>query len=68
MKTNTIKTKSDRSTYTILSGEGEIGTIRVVKCTLTGLKRILTAERCKGDRWAKGYEGEGQVCSLRQIA
>jgi hypothetical protein len=47
-----------RAKYTILSGEGEVGTSRVVTCTPSGLKRIITKEVCGGDRWAMAFEGE----------
>ncbi len=38
--------------YVVWSGEGEIGHKRIVKATPMGIKRILTRERCGGDRWA----------------
>ena len=41
--------------YYILSGEGAIGSWRAVRATATGIKRMLTCERCGGERWAYGY-------------
>ena len=41
--------------YYILSGEGSIGSWRAVRATATGIKRILTRERCGGARWARAY-------------
>ena len=41
--------------YYILSGEGSIGQWRAVRATATGIKRMLTCERCGGDRWARAY-------------
>ena len=38
--------------WAIWSGEGEIGHKTIKTATLTGIKRILTRERCNGDRWA----------------
>ena len=45
-----------KTTYIVISGEcvGE-GTRREVKATDRGIKRILTRERCDGDRWARAY-------------
>ncbi len=37
------------------SGEGNEGTWRRVYATDRGIKRILTRERCGGDRWARAY-------------
>jgi hypothetical protein len=48
-------TKNERKVYWILSGEGEIGTWKSVVATEIGLKRILTRERCGGDRWAHAH-------------
>jgi hypothetical protein len=45
-----------KTTYAILSGEGERGTWRMASATDRGIKRILTRERCHGDRWAHAYE------------
>lgn len=42
----------EKRTYIVWSGEGERGTKRIVTATETGIKRILTRERCGGDRWA----------------
>lgn len=45
-----------KTEYVIFSGEGTgEGTRRVVVATDRGIKRILTRERCGGDRWAKAY-------------
>ena len=38
--------------WVVWSGEGECGTKEIKTATLRGIKRILTAERCGGDRWA----------------
>ena len=38
--------------WVIWSGEGEIGSRTIKTATLIGIKRILTKERCGGDRWA----------------
>ena len=38
--------------WAIWSGEGEIGTKAIKVATTIGIKRILTKERCNGDRWA----------------
>lgn len=46
----------NKRTYYILSGEGTgEGTWRYVTVTDRGIKRMLTTERCGGDRWAKAY-------------
>jgi len=50
---------SSKQKYVVWSGEGEEGHKRVVTCTETGIKRILTAERCGGDRWAYAAESVG---------
>lgn len=42
--------------YAVCSGEGEQGTIEIKTATERGIKRILTAERCGGDRWARATE------------
>ena len=44
-----------KTKYYILSGEGTEGTWRKVHATDIGIKRILTRERCGGDRWARAY-------------
>lgn len=54
-----MKTKTPRQTYTITSGEGEIGTTETVRMTEMGLKRRLTRERCGGDRWAFASDADG---------
>lgn len=38
--------------WAIWSGEGEWGTKEIKTATLQGIKRILTAERCNGQRFA----------------
>jgi hypothetical protein len=48
---------ANKKRYIINSGEGEQGTLEITNpVTPIGLKRILTRERCGGDRWAKAYE------------
>lgn len=42
----------DKTKWVVWSGEGEQGTKEVKFATETGIKRILTSERCGGDRWA----------------
>lgn len=42
----------EKITWVIWSGEGENGYKEVKVATETGIKRILTKERCRGDRWA----------------
>lgn len=44
--------KPKKILWAVWSGEGEIGTVETKKATLTGIKRILTKERCGGDCWA----------------
>jgi hypothetical protein len=48
----TMEIKHLSETYIVWSGEGEQGHKRIVKATEIGIKRILTSERCGGDRWA----------------
>ena len=48
---------TNKEKFTLVSGEGTVGTIRLVFCTPRGLKRIATAERCHGDRWVQAYYG-----------
>ena len=43
---------STRINWTIWSGEGDRGYRETKSATLQGIKRILTIERCNGDRWA----------------
>ena len=50
---------SERKKWVIWSGEGEVGTKEVKLATEIGIKRILTAERCGGDRWAYAAEHTG---------
>lgn len=50
-----MKTKSQKKHYVVLSGEGENGTFEHRLATDVGIKRILTRERCGGDRWASVY-------------
>jgi hypothetical protein len=45
-----------RKQWTVCSGEGEIGTVERKVATERGIKRILTVERCGGDRWARATE------------
>ena len=47
---------TEKKTYWILSGEGEEGTWSKHYCTLPGIKRIATKERCNGDRFARIWE------------
>lgn len=47
---------TQRKLYKIISGEGEVGTVEYKMLTELGLKRVLTRERCGGDRWAKAEE------------
>jgi hypothetical protein len=48
--------KGMKATYILISGEGTSeGTKRTLRATALGIKRILTKERCGGDRWAKAY-------------
>jgi hypothetical protein len=42
----------EKSKWVIWSGEGERGTKEIKVATEIGIKRILTKERCGGDRWA----------------
>ena len=62
---------TEKKTYWILSGEGEIGTWEKHVATLTGIKRIATKERCGGDRWAQIWEEipetettEAHICNI----
>jgi hypothetical protein len=50
---------STTKTWIIWSGEGEVGTSEIKKATDNGIKRILTRERCGGDRWAYAAEYTG---------
>jgi len=55
---------SEKNWYAVLSGEGSIGTWSMHCVTDIGIKRILTRERCGGDRWANAYykpHGVGDV-------
>ena len=47
---------TQRKLYKIVSGEGEIGTVEYKRLTELGVKRVLTIERCGGDRWARAEE------------
>jgi len=48
--------------YLVLSGEGERGTWKLSNAiTEIGLKRLLTKERCNGDRWAKAYQPDASM-------
>ena len=44
-----------KNVYWINSGEGEIGTWKRKFATERGISRILSRERCGGDRWAHAY-------------
>lgn len=46
--------------WVIWSGEGERGTKEIKHATQQGIKRILTNERCGGDRWAYAAEWTGR--------
>ena len=47
---------TEKQYYVIWSGEGEQASKRELKhVTEQGIKRILTRERCSGDRWAKAF-------------
>ena len=59
---STVKSSS-KETYIIVSGEGEVGSSRTVKCTRTGLRRILASERASGDRWAYAKLPSGERLS-----
>ena len=50
---------STTKTWIIWSGEGTVGTSEIKKATDAGIKRILTRERCNGDRWAYAAEYTG---------
>lgn len=41
--------------YWVISGEGEVGTWERHEATADGIRKILTRERCGGDRWARAY-------------
>ena len=47
---------TNKKNWSICSGEGEIGTQETKYATEIGIKRILTRERCGGDRWARAIE------------
>ena len=44
--------KPNQHKWVVWSGEGTRGTKEIKVATENGIKRILTAERCHGDRWA----------------
>ena len=46
---------ADKKVYWIKSGEGECGTWSRKVATERGILRILSRERCGGDRWAHAY-------------
>ena len=53
---------SGKKKWALCSGEGEIGHIESKTATELGIKRILTRERCGGDRWARATEiGPGET-------
>lgn len=43
---------SQKIKWAVWSGEGERGSRAIKTATLQGIKRILTVERCGGDRFA----------------
>ena len=47
--------KAKKNVYWIISGEGERGTWERKIATKRGIFRILSRERCGGDRWAYAY-------------
>lgn len=47
--------KAKKNVYLIKSGEGECGTLERKVATERGIFRILSRERCGGDRWAHAY-------------
>ena len=52
--------------WVIWSGEGECGSKEIKTATLQGIKRILTQERCGGDRFAHACPAhwpEAQFCA-----
>lgn len=54
--------------WVIWSGEGERGTKEIKSATETGIKRIITKERC-GDRWAIAatYTGDDYMDSCPMV-
>jgi hypothetical protein len=57
---------STKIKWAIWSGEGEVGGKKIKTATLQGIKRILTQERCGGDRFAHACPAhwpEAQFCS-----
>ena len=60
--------KSEKTKWVIWSGEGTIGNKEIKTATETGIKRVLTTERCSGDRWAYAatYTGNPELdcCSV----
>jgi len=61
--------KSNKRQWIAWSGEGEYGHKRIVMATCIGIKRILTAERCGGDRWAHAapYTGNDLLDCCREV-
>lgn len=54
--------------YTILFGVGEKTDSRVVTCTPSGLKRIITNAVKPLNQWAMAFEGEaGENQSIRSL-
>ena len=47
--------KSKKNVYWVSSGEGEIGIWERKVATKRGILRILSRERCGGERWAHAY-------------
>ena len=44
-----------KKVYLVLSGEGEIGSWEKKVATKRGILRILSRERCGGNRWARAF-------------
>jgi len=59
--------KNEKKAWAVWGGEGDTGRMRIVQATERGIKRVLTAERCNGARWAHAcpidYEHHG-VCVM----
>ncbi len=56
LRKRNVTTQEHKKTYWMLTGEGEVGTWERHICTLRGIQRIATRERCGGDRWATIWE------------
>ena len=44
-----------KKVYWVISGEGEIGSWEKKVATKRGILRILSRDRCGGDRWARAF-------------